>query len=234
MLPSTRRAMLHSLRLLLPALVLLAVAPAPASAQQVELGAWGAFSRSSEITTDIYICTMDGCSPSAMMPHRSVHAPAVGVTGRVALHPRVALRGELALVPKGYPPPTHPYVTSTYLEAPLALEVAWLRLGRVDLTAAGGVAPALLLACTVSARTVDGFRQTGCQEEWHGQILGPRDRDLGVLLAVGARLRGEGGAAFVELRRVHGVVDTNPHAYGRTLNRTLALLAGYAVVIGRR
>jgi hypothetical protein len=225
-------------RLLLAAVALLAAfvaQPAPLAAQSLEVGGWLGWNRSSEITTDITICTAVGCGPSATMPHRWRQAPAGAVSLRAAPHPRFALRAELAVVPKGYPPPTHPYVTSTYLELPVAAELTWLRLRTADVTALAGIAPARLIACTVSADTVDGFRQRECGEEWRdGRVLGPQERDLGVLLGLGLRRPVAGGSATLELRHVHGVMDSAPWESGRTLNRTVTLIGGYALAVGRR
>jgi hypothetical protein len=225
--------MLHraTIRLLV---TLLATVSGPLAAQSVEVGGWLGWNGSSEVTTDITICTAVGCGPSAMSPHRWRQAPAGALGARAELHPRVALRAEVAVVPKGYPPPTHPYVTSTYLEVPVAAELTWLRLRSADVTALAGIAPAHLVACTVSAETVDGFQQAACGEEWgDGRVLGPRDRDLGVLVGIGLRRPVAGGSATLELRHVHGVKDSAPWAYGRTLNRTVTLIGGYAVTVGR-
>jgi hypothetical protein len=203
--------------------------------QALEVGGWLGWNGSSEVTTDITICTAVGCGPSATSPHRWRQAPAGALGARAELHPRVALRAEVAVVPKGYPPPTHPYVTSTYLEVPVAAELTWLRLRSAAFTALAGVAPARLLACTVSAETVHGFQQATCGEEWwDGRVLGPRDRDLGVLVGIGLRRPVAGGSATLELRHVQGVKDSEPWAYGRTLNRTVTLIGGYAVPVGRR
>jgi hypothetical protein len=132
--------MLHraTIRLLV---TLLATVSGPLAAQSVEVGGWLGWNGSSEVTTDITICTAVGCGPSATSPHRWRQAPAGALGARAELHPRVALRAEVAVVPKGYPPPTHPYVTSTYLEVPVAAELTWLRLRSADFTALAGIAP---------------------------------------------------------------------------------------------
>jgi hypothetical protein len=215
--------------------VVLTTVSGPLAAQSLEVGGWLGWNGSSEVTTDIMICTAVGCGPGAMMPHRWRQALAGALGARVELHPRVALRAEMAVVPKGYPPPTHPYVTSTYLEAPMGVELTWLRLRAADVTALAGIAPARLIACTVSADTVDGFQQTACGEEWwDGRVLGPQERDLGVVVGIGLRRPVAGGSATLELRHVHGVMDSAPWENGRTLNRTLTLIAGYAVMVNRR
>lgn len=227
-----------SLRLLLTAVAAASMlVPPPGSllAQQVEIGGWIAANASSEVTTDITICAGWTCGPAATMPSRWRRAPAGAVVSRLHLHPRLALRAEAALVPKGYTPPTHPYVTSTYIELPLAAELAWLRLAGVELTALAGLVPARLLDCTVSAETVHGFVRTGCQEAWYdGRIVGPRNQDLGVLIGGGVRRRTGAGTTFAEIRYVRGVMDSHPQDDGRTLNRTLTLAAGHAFTVPAR
>lgn len=131
-------------------------------------------------------------------------------------------------------------MTSTYLEAPVLAEFAFLRLGSVAFTTTAGLAPALLVSCSVAAETVDGFKSTGCQEDWAfasdtgPRILGPRTLDLGAAVALGARLSLPGGTGFLELRHTRGLIDSNPDQHGTTHNLTYALAAGYTVPLGRR
>jgi hypothetical protein len=222
-------------------LLAMSVTGHPAAAQDVEVGGWLAASRSSEITTGLTLCNARGCFPSSSSPtgsaaRNSVHG---AVMARAPLSPRLAIRAELAVAPKGYTPPTHPYVTSTYLEAPVLAEVAFLRLGSVSLTAAAGLAPALLVSCSVAAETVNGFKRTGCQEDWafagetEPRFLGPRSLDLGAAVAFGARFPFPRGTGFLELRHTLGLIDSNPDQDGTTRNLTYALAAGYTVPLRR-
>jgi hypothetical protein len=91
----------------------------------------------------------------------------------------------------------------------------------------------------VAAETVDGFKRTGCQEDWafasetEPRILGPRTLDLGAAAALGARLPFSGGTGFLELRHTRGLIDSNPNRRCTTHNLTYALAAGYAVPLRR-
>jgi hypothetical protein len=210
----------------------LALAPAPLAAQSLELGGWVARSFSSESTHGIAPCA--SADPARC---RSGSAPSDGRSGTAgALSLRwqrpdgLGARGEVALVPKGYAAPEHPYVSSLYLEMPLLAEVSSEPAGPFSFFLAGGVAPAYLLRCTVSSTTESGFHQAGCDEAGLSALSGTRRFDLGGVYSGGVRMRTGSGSAYLEVRSVGGLIDTRPAHDGRTLNSTSAVMAGFTLI----
>ncbi len=218
---------------LLAFLFALALAPSPAIAGNLEVGGWLSATHASEVT-HVELCNARGCFPGQVFPGTGRLAPSGAFNIRAPVLSRLAIRGDLAVVPKGYSLPTQPYVRSTYIEAPLLAEFSFLPTTPVDLTALVGIAPALRATCYVKGNTVDGVLTTGCGEPRHGRITGPRLLDLGAVLGLGLRLDAGAGTLFAEWRHVHGIVDSNPHETGTTYNITHAFLMGYMVRLGDR
>jgi hypothetical protein len=222
---------IHRTALLALSLAAALAAAAPAAAQSVEVGGWLARNYSSESTHGIPACIDPDparCTRHAA-PLDGRRATAGALSVRLQRERGIGLRGELALVPKGYSPPTHPYISSLYLEAPLLAEVGTEPADPVSLFLAAGLAPSVLLRCSISDRTDAGLEQTACGESRASGIAGTRRFDLGGVYSGGVRVRAGSGTAYLEVRAVNGLIDARPGREGRTLNSTSALMAGFTL-----
>jgi|GEM_PF-6172387 len=205
--------------------------PAVGSAQQsLEFGVWGGYARSNEFTNDVTLCVLYTCGPTTTNPHFWRHAFASGVMLRQQRSERTAVRAEAALVPKGYGPGDHRsdwHQAALYMEVPVLAEVRLLEIGALGLHLSSGLAPALLLSCTVSGSTADGFIQERCDRTnpVTGRSYGPGvSHDLGWVVAPGARLPTAAGNLILELRHTRGLIDIRPDAVGRTTNRSTVII----------
>lgn len=213
-------------RLVLAAVFALSAFPAGAGAQALEVGAWGGYARSNEVTSGFSICNMSGCEPARSQPGFGRAVPAAGVMLRREMTPWLAVRGEVALAGKGYGPGNEQFRTrvhSSYLEFPLLAEVRLARIGPTRLQLSGGAAPSVLLSCRSSTSSV---RTSGCRErnsagEFHAFR---RSYDVGWMVAPGIRLPVSRGNLLLELRRTRGLLDLEPDDEGRTVNRSTALV----------
>jgi hypothetical protein len=220
-------------------LMISAASAGGSEAQQTEVGVWGGIARTNEITSTI-LCTLD-CGPSSFWNHYWRHTATGGVTVRRPVGARLAARAEISLAPKGYGPGTTPHdgrVASRYLELPLLIDVRLLKLGPAEIQLSAGLAPAVLLACTVSGTTVEGFVETGCGERdpRTGGSSGPGIAwDVGLVIAPGMRVPAGPAQLTVEARHTRGLVDIRPGSGGSTTNRATALAVGTALMLpGRR
>jgi hypothetical protein len=234
----SRRSEMHGIITLIVAGLLLSAAPA--AAQQLEIGVRGGLARSNEVTSQIEICFHPApgeCGPASTHPHHWRQAPTYGVVLRQQATRRTALRGELNLVHRGHGPGemSASHVASRYLEAPLLLELRLARTGALELQLAGGVAPAVMLACRYTGLDVNGPVDAPCDEisPWSGESYGPTvDYDLGALLAPGVRLHTGGGSLGLEFRYSRGLVDVRPEAHGRTTNLSFVTAVAYTHRLG--
>ncbi|CAN5653092.1 hypothetical protein BH23GEM6_BH23GEM6_11780 [soil metagenome] len=208
------------------------LSPAATSAQQgLEIGIWGGHSRTNEFTSDLTLCVLYTCRPTTMNPHFWRNAPTGGLMIRQQKSERLALRAEAVLAPKGFGPGDERSdwrLASQYLEIPLLAEIRMLRVGSLGLHLSGGLAPAVLVSCTVSGTTIDGFIQEPCAElnPVTGKSYGPSVAyDLGWAVAPGIRLPMGTGNLLLELRHTRGLIDTRPDAAGHTTNRSTAIAA---------
>jgi hypothetical protein len=216
-----------ALRLALTVVAAAGVLPAGARAQALEVGGWAGYARSNEFTTDISICTTNGCGPAQTNPHFGRTVPAAGVMLRQEMTTWLAVRAEMALAGKGYGPGderSDTRVHSSYLEFPLLAEVRLLRIGPTRLQLSGGVAPAVLLSCRASGSLL---RTDGCRDRdpGTGDLRAPRPSyDLGWVIAPGIRLPVSRGTLLLEIRHTRGLLDIKPDETGRTVNRSTALV----------
>jgi hypothetical protein len=206
-------------------------------AQQTEIGVWGGIARTNEITSTI-LCTLD-CGPSSFWNHHWRHTATGGVTVRRPVGARLAARAEISLAPKGYGPGATPHdwrVASRYLELPLLIDVRLLKLGPAEMQLGAGLAPAVLLACSVSGTTVEGFMETGCGERdpRTGGSSGPGiGWDLGWVVAPAVRLPAGPAHLTIEARHTRGLVDIRPGGGGSTTNRSTAIVVGTTLMLRR-
>jgi hypothetical protein len=213
------------------ALVLLL--PVPSHAQQAEVGGWLGYGSATQVTTDLTVCTINGCAPSWSSRQDRPRAVGGGVDVRVAATRWLALRAGLDLAPKGHGvgQAGDLRVASLYLELPVIVDVRLIRLGPAELWLGAGMAPATLLSCRVhTAERGYPYRsyETPCgqPDPVNGLEYGPTaSHDLSWILAPAIRVPLEHGSLALEARASRGLLDITPVETGSTRNR------GYFVAV---
>ena len=210
----------------------------------VEVGAYGGLTSSKPLTFGcIDLLLGDPCSPSTSMPHYSERGFTGGIYLRVPVHPVALLEADLLYAQKGTnggPNGTH--TTHHYVELPLLAEIDPVRsTSHARVFALAGLSPAIRVACTVTGPIFDNdlhmpVDYAGSCEDLPAPLdkREPRLFDLGLVIGAGVGWELPFGTVDVQARYTRGLVDTRDDEGGKTVNRTLFLMAGFGIALGQR
>ena len=224
-------------------LVAIVISTSVAHAQpRFEVGAYGGLTSSKPLTfTCIDLLLGDPCSPGMSQPHYSERGFTLGAYLRLPIHPVALLEADVLYAQKGRSGgPNGTHTTYHYVELPLLAEVDPIRsTSDARVFALAGLSPAVRVGCTVSGPIFDNstamaVHYSGSCEDLPPPLnkREPKLFDLGLVVGAGVGWELPFGTLEIQGRFVRGLVDISDNDGGKTINRSLFLIAGFGMAVG--